>query len=444
LRVALPSATFYEKEHQDMKNEGWSFNGRRRTPMKKVIASIFLSVVALSVIADTGDCLWDWYLLPAVAHAPGKHGTFWQTDVAIVNPYPWRPVTVSVYYLPKDQDNSYAAKETVTIGAGDQVTMTDVVLQTFGVSKGSGALLLVSEDGAQFSVNARTFTGTTEKYGLMENGQKYVTCRGESAFISGVSNNSRFRTNVGAAAASSRPVRVLVEAYDDDGRFKGEEILDLESWGMAQIAVDSFAGTFSNGYLILTALSSAADAQWVGYATPIDNNSGDSTFNEARTDDQHAWAEPYYDQTGWWEGSISTALGSTPCYVHIDQNQSQLSMMVYNPDGSFNTLFEGFENRGTIYVRDMFMFDARCFGSECLFGHVTSESDAIHGNVDIAAEYPNECVDGTMTLNLTPTQSPPFKSAVGKVEPTFASPFTAAERLGKGTPKPLQRARVNR
>ena len=406
--------------------------------MKKVIASIIVLVAASSAIADTGDSLWDWYLLPAVAHSPGKHGTFWQTDVAIVNPYPWRSVTVSVYYLPKDQDNSNAAHKTVTIGAGSQVTITDVVLKTFGISKGSGALLLVSEDGAHFSVNARTYTGTTETYGLMENGQKNVTDRGASAFVSGVSNNSRFRTNVGAVAASSRPVDVLVGAFDNDGRFKGEEVLSLEPWGMAQIAVDSFAGTFSNGYLILTGLSSTESAQWVGYATLIDNSSGDSTFNEARTDAQHTWAQPDYDQTGWWEGSISTDQGNAPCYVQIDQNQSQLSMLVYNPDGSFNCLFEGFENRGSIYVRGMFVFDAQCSGSKCLYGHLTSESDAIHGNVETAAEHSSGCADGAITLYFTPMQHPPFKDTIGRVKTTFSSPSIAAARLGKGTPKQMR------
>ena len=406
--------------------------------MRKVIVSIILFVAASSAIADTGDSLWGWYMLPAVAHSPGKHGAFWQTDVAIVNPYPWRSVTVSVYYLPKDQDNSYAALETLTVGAGSQVTMTDVVLKTFGISKGSGALLLVSEDGAHFSVTARTSIPETDPSGLMENGQKNVTNRGASAFVSGVSNNSRFRTNVGAVAASSRPVDVLVGAFDNDGRFKGEEILFLEPWGVAQLAVDSFAGTFSDGYLILTGLSSTEDAQWVGYATLIDNNSGDSTFNEARTDAQYTWAQPDYDQTGWWEGSISTVQGNAPCYVHINQNQSHLSMLVYNPDGSFNCLFEGFENRGSIYVRDMFMFDARCSGSKCLYGHVTSESDAIHGNVETAAEFSNGCVDGAITLYFTPMQHPPFKNAIGKAEPTFSSPSIAAAHLGKGTPKQMR------
>lgn len=410
--------------------------------MKKVIVAIFLFAAASSAFAATGSTLSSWYILPAVAHIPGNYGTFWETDVAIVNPYAWRSITVQIWYHPINQDNTNADMTSVIIGPGDQVTLPDVVLQRFGVSNGSGALWLQTDDDAYFSVNARTYTGTLGTYGLMENGQRSVTSGSQSAFISGVKNGSGFRSNVGAANASSRSVRVLVEAYDNDGRFKGEETLTLEPWGMTQIAVDSFAGTFADGYLVLTGLSSS-DAQWVGYATPIDNNSGDSTFCEARTDAQYTWARPQHDIWGWWEGSVSTSQGSNSGYMLVDQNQSIVRMWLYYTDGNIAARFEGFEDRGAITLTGYRAYQAQCLDSEISGGNIISDGGAIYGNITFSASDSYYCLNGTATFFFEPMSYDPFKKASGNAEATAGSHPIHGKRLGKGAPKPMRRAGGN-
>ena len=248
-------------------------------------------------------------------------------------------------------------------------------------------------------------------------------------------NDARFRTNVGVATATDIGLRVRVEAYDDNGSFKGRKDLSLKPWGMTQVAVNSFASSFSSGYLILTGLTSSSDAAWVGYATPVDNNSGDSTFNEARTDAQYTSARPYYDQTGWWEGSMSTAQGSANGYAYISQDQSQISLYVYHTDGTFDTRFDGYEDRGTIHLTGMYVYNANCFGSRFVGGNITSESNAIHGNVSIDAEDPYYCVDGTVTMYLSPISYFPFKVAAEKSMPVSGGSLDTSKPPGKEIPE---------
>jgi len=408
------------------------------------LATIVLLSVTPELAAGTGSSLSHWFMLPAVTHAPGKKGTFWQTDVAIVNPSPTRKIHVSLWFLPKDRDNSvYAHHRQITVDPGSQVTLPDIVVGTFDLSGGTGSMVLKAANGACFSVSSRTHTGATRTYGMMEDGQKHSTSGNLSAFIGGIKNDSRFRTNVGVAAATVRPIDVLVEAYDNEGLFKGEEILRVKPWGMIQIAVDSFTTSFSDGYLILTGLSSPDDAKWVGYATTIDNISGDATFSAARTDEQYTWADPRFNQSGWWEGSMSSAHGSFYGYLLIDQVQGRLVASMYDSNGMIRSGLSGYEHHGKIFVTDITVYDAMCMETEFISGRITSESDAVYGNVTVSSDNPTECVDGTMTMYFSPLEDPPFTSAPEKAGRALVTPSIPALRLEHETPTSSQRIDSN-
>lgn len=374
-----------------------------------VLAIVALLAATTETSADTGSSLASWYMLPAVTHTAGKKGTFWQTDVAIVNPYPSRELTVSLWFFPMDRENSPFGEDVrVTIEPGGQVILSDVVVNTFGLSQGTGSMVLKTLDGSCFSVTSRIHTGQGRTFGLMQAGQKLLTEGNLSAFISGVKSDSLFRTNVGVASATPRPVNILVGAFDGNGVFKGEEILSLEPWGMMQIAVGDFADDFADGYLVLTGMSSADDVKWAGYATVIDNVSGDSTYSAARTDDQHTWVNPLFSQSGWWEGSVSWVNGSLSGYLLVDQDLGRVDASMYDNNGFLRSRLSGYEHLGTIYVTDMVVYDAMCAGAEFVRGRITSESDAIYGNITVSSENSVDCVDGTLTMYFAPVQESPF------------------------------------
>jgi hypothetical protein len=380
-----------------------------RNRLVLILPIVALLAATTETTADTGSSLASWYMLPAVTHAKGKMGTFWQTDVAIVNPYPSRQLTVYLWFFPKDRQNSPEGEDArVIVEPGGQVILRDVVVNTFGLSQGTGSMVLKTLDGCCFSVTSRIHTGQGRTYGSMQAGLRLLTQGNLSAFISGVTSDSRFRTNVGVASATGRPVDVLVGAFDGGGVFKGEEIFRLEPWGMVQIAVDEFATEFSDGYLVLTGMSAADDVKWAGYATVIDNLSGDSTYSAARTDTQHTWAKPLFDHSGWWEGSVSWAQGSLSGYLLVDQDVGCVEASMYDGSGFLRARLSGYEHLGTIYLKDIEIFDAMCGESEFVRGRITSDSDAIDGDVTVSSENAADCFDGEVTFSFAPLGESPF------------------------------------
>ena len=74
--------------------------------MRRFILTLVVLCVASVTFAGAGSSLASAYLIPAAAHLPGQGHTYWMTDLSIVNPYTWRSITVGIFYLPGDHDNS--------------------------------------------------------------------------------------------------------------------------------------------------------------------------------------------------------------------------------------------------------------------------------------------------------------------------------------------------
>jgi hypothetical protein len=392
------------------------------------IAAVVLLTTTTEGVGGTGSSLANWFILPAVTHSPGKKGTFWKTDVAIVNPHPSKDLKVYVWFRPKDQVNSDSGGHVIiNVPRGEQVILPDVVVNTFGVASGTGSMVLKTFDGTCFSISSRTYTGSTRTYGMMEAGQKHVTIGALCSFISGIKNDSRFRTNVGVASATLKHISVLVGAFDNHGHLKGETIISIKPWSTMQIAVDTFAEEFSDGYLVLSGLNSADDVKWVGYATTIDNVSGDSTFSAARTDAQYTWVNPLFDQTGWWEGSVSSAHGSFNGYLLVDQEFGRFEASIYDNIGMLRSRISGYENLGRIFVREMTVYEAMCMETEFVQSKITSEYGAIYGNLTVSSANPTECIDGTMTMYFSPLDDSPFTTSSAKAVRASVSHSLSAE-----------------
>jgi hypothetical protein len=285
-------------------------------------------------------------------------------------------------------------------------------------------MVLKSRDRACFFVSSRTYTGETTTYGMMEAGQPRVTSGSKSSFIGHVRNDSRFRSNVGVAAARGRSVDVLVEAYDSNGRLKGEKILRVKPWSSKQVGLDSFATSFSNGYLMLTGLCSTDEAKWLGYATTIDNVSGDSTFLAAKTDEQYTWVESSFNQSGWWEGSVSSSGGSLSGYLSINQTHGRFEATMHDRSGATRFHLSGYEHLGAVHLKYITVYNAMCAGTEVVGSAITSASDAIYGHITLFSINPDDCPDGVMTLYFSPLDESPFGS-----ETETSSTATASESV---------------
>jgi hypothetical protein len=196
--------------------------------LKKLgLACLFL--LALPVAAQINDT----YIIPAAANSQGLFGTRWMTQLSIFNPQLDHALKVSVTYLPTDGGRGLEAL--VTVPANSVAFADNSLLEVFGLTSGSGALVVATfpEDnpGVPNDVVSRSFLVITNTFNNSPNGtygstvpgvwtglQDYST-DGISAIAHGVRNIARFgwRTNFGAVNLGSTSVTLRISVYDARG-----------------------------------------------------------------------------------------------------------------------------------------------------------------------------------------------------------------------------------
>lgn len=282
-------------------------------------------------------------------------GTYFRTDVYLMNPYPWKNVTVRMWFLKTSQGNSNAPSRDILIPAGGSVTLPDVVLNTFGTS-GGGALLLDSSatsSSAFFIASARTYTGSSGgSYGLFSDGIDYLNMNGPSAvsLISGVRNGNGFRTNTIVVNTRTTTLSMRVDAYDSNGNLRGSRSVSVPPFGHQQLALTDFAGWFDTGYVVWTCLTTSGSVVWVAFATIIDNASGDSSFLLDREDNVYATYRNSFDLSGRWRGVGVLGNGAAGTVnANVYQNGPLLEIYLYDAStGERIVYLKGYENQGTV------------------------------------------------------------------------------------------------
>jgi hypothetical protein len=153
---------------------------------------------------------------PVLAIAPGNdlliagaaRTRLWVDDLYISNPGDG-PVTVDVMWLVRDQANP--TPETRTFGIEPRATLilADVILETFGVTRGSGAFRITSE-GGDVIANLIAVAVIEDEHGSRTLGSGFegipasaATSAGQTTTLMGIVATSRFRTNLFATAGAS-------------------------------------------------------------------------------------------------------------------------------------------------------------------------------------------------------------------------------------------------
>lgn len=312
------------------------------------LALITILAGATQSAASSGYGLWNWYVIPAAANLSGKLGTYWRTDLSIVNPYQYRSIDVSVMLMKDGVDGTYGPSRTFMLAAGQQIVLDDVVGKQFGF-QGKGALVVWSDTGAYFTVAARTYTGSTSTYGQAINGQSIVNRGNGQAFVGGVRNDARFRTNIGVVNASSMSIAVRAEVFDAVGHVVGSTVLNILPWSSSQVSVDPFLGSLSAGYVRFYCLTVGDGIQWVAYASVADNVSGDGVHLEERPDNQYTSLRPSLDISGWWAGSLTSPVGAESVEAYFFQDGASISGYLFNTyTGCMEAEVWGSESYGTV------------------------------------------------------------------------------------------------
>lgn len=261
-----------------------------------MILSAAMLLLALPALADHYS---DFYVLPVASHTPGQNGTMWMSDVAIQN-FQSTAITVEAVVIESgitNLDNVSAILNaqlpsgSASIPAGGSVLLKDILNGHRGMTAVTGAILLGAD--RPFAVTSRTYSmapsgdtvGQTvppSKY-FLDNTINRTDLATAVAYLPGLIDNARFRTNIGMVAAnasgSTDPLDIVITLRGGDGTVLGTRSITLPAGGLThvQFSTRSLANnTFEIGSADVRITSGSGAV--VPYASVVDNVTADAVF----------------------------------------------------------------------------------------------------------------------------------------------------------------------
>lgn len=225
------------------------------TPRKTLIA---VSLVSILPVLGFAQHVAPIHIVPVVAKAKGLAGTDWVSDVAISN-LDTRDVAVQLQFFPENTDNRFPSPHLVTMALmdGQTVLLADVLGTRFpAVGNTKGALLIIAQDPSgvhpepPLAVTSRTYNNAdpNRTYGQsVPSTMASLVWGAGKAVLTGVRQDSRFRTNIGVlnlSEAVPNPPRLRVKVrilgpYGAPIREVTKEIqsLSLQQWSLPDLGV---------------------------------------------------------------------------------------------------------------------------------------------------------------------------------------------------------------
>ncbi len=217
--------------------------------------------------------------VPVASHNPGKNGSQWRSDLALLNPN-GTSANVTGYFFGSGGVVSFGT----TVGARAQSAFADVIGQ-LGAS-GSGAIEIISDQ--PLKVTARTYNqvasdaacypGGTQGQdypALLESGGRSAS---PSAYLGGLAENGSYHSNIGLVNTGGEPAAVAVSLYDAAGDHLADYSVSLSpgQWSQATqpFLHDAAQTAMDSGYAVVTVQSGAGVFP---FASVIDNVTNDPT-----------------------------------------------------------------------------------------------------------------------------------------------------------------------
>jgi hypothetical protein len=260
---------------------------------KTAIFSFLVACLFAPAIARAQSVFSDTYVIPAVSHAVGAHGTKWMSDVAITN-FQSTPLTVQLIVVESGENNSDnifplvtdSINGSVTVNANSTLLLKDILNGYRGKQNVTGALILWGD--RPFAVTSRSYTPGTIGQTVTPARDFFENSTGRSddtavAILPGLVNNAQSRTNIGFLAgtgsAAGQPMTIQVTVRDASGASLGTMIVSVGAGNFThtQFSVASITATpFDIGSAELRILQGSGAV--VPYASVIDNTSGAAAY----------------------------------------------------------------------------------------------------------------------------------------------------------------------
>jgi Leucine-rich repeat (LRR) protein len=217
-------------------------------------------------------------LLPSSARITGFGGGLWITDLTVANSGSTQ-ASATLKFLGNNMDGRNGPEASLTLGAGETLTLPDVLHTVFGLDSGFGPIQLKS---ASTSLIMQSQTYTPVFGGTMGQSVPAVPPGGLATAsrvmsILGIQENTGFRTNLILANATEAALRVEVQLVSVDGTILGTKTYMLQPLGMTQvnrIVRDLGINDALTGARLVLSTSTPGGA-FASFATAIDNVTND-------------------------------------------------------------------------------------------------------------------------------------------------------------------------
>ncbi|MGC8916392.1 MAG: hypothetical protein ACP5NF_05375 [Thermoanaerobaculum sp.] len=286
---------------------------RKAKPMLTLVMVSGFFVASAAAQMPVGSA----HLIPVVAKLKGALGTDWVSDVAISS-LEEKDFSVSLYYFPEKTDNAFPPvfSSGVLLTEGRTTLLSDVIGTQFPSAGNStkGMLLVMTNptpDGTipspRIAVTSRTYNNAdpNRTYGQTVPSSWALVWGGGKAVLSGVRQDSRFRTNIGVVNLSmGEPapprIKVRIQIYGPAGNLVQDKTMEvkslsLEQWdlprdlGVSSLAVGRVEVSLAPdnpGYdrCQVRTDPSAPGYAFLAYYSKVDNSSGDAEFGIGQLD----------------------------------------------------------------------------------------------------------------------------------------------------------------
>lgn len=257
-------------------------------------ASLLLLICSLFAFGAQAAHYSDTYVIPVVGHVQGANGTMWMSDVAIRNISSTTTLTVELIFIESGInvfDNIFplisraVPNGSVTVQPNATVLLEDI-LEGYMKPNVTGALLLGGS--APFAVTSRAYNSDSPLGQTVEPQRDFFDSalgnlnNNEFAYIPGVIQNNRARTNVGFVAGSgggTANMIIEITARNGAGGSVGTRRITIPagSFSHIQIPLSSFVtGTFDIGSVDFRVVE--GEGVVVPYASVVDNATGEAAF----------------------------------------------------------------------------------------------------------------------------------------------------------------------
>jgi hypothetical protein len=222
---------------------------------------------------------------PVIANVGGLAGTNFVTDVRVLNTGSGEAtVTIDYYREGAGGQSSPTASATVTIAAGEQLVVNDILQTVFGFTDEKGGVIITSDQ--PITAGARIYNDQTDA-GMGTLGQyqpglvlSHGWAAGNVIFLENVAagTGSGYRSNVGWFNPNSSAVNVTFTAYDTDGSMIDSVSATAGPFEMQQVNVGGLFGDLSDYGDHYISYSTGGGQNLFVYGSVVDNVNGDASY----------------------------------------------------------------------------------------------------------------------------------------------------------------------